>query len=246
METYYVLKKHIILLFSLILLFKGGVLFAAQSNEPTKKPQSESGIALDITSSPFLGSGNAPVVIVEFSDYECPFCARHESETLPQINKDYITTGKLRYVILELPKKDDPKESSYQAAEAALCAADQGKYWEIRKMLFQDIKKRKRDELIEVVQKVGIDRPAFEQCIDSHHHAETIRTVTRQADALKIPKIPAFILGLPDQTDSGHLKSVIKISGARPYNIFKAVIDGLIEKAMKQTVATQTKGNQTK
>src|SRR5438270_4888185 len=101
----------------------------AQTNIPQRE------IALSLEDAPFRGAGNAPVTLVEFTEFESPACARYARETLPQLERDYISTGKLRYVIRGFPV--DPAHTlAFRAHEAAQCAAEQGKFWQMHDLLF--------------------------------------------------------------------------------------------------------------
>lgn len=92
-------------------------------------------LTIDVTGEPSLGKEGAPVTVVEFTDYQCPFCVRAFSDTYPQLRKDYIDTGKVKYVIRDFPL---PFHSNAQkAAETANCAQDQGKYWQMHDKLFE-------------------------------------------------------------------------------------------------------------
>lgn len=86
---------------------------------------------------PVLGKENAPVTLIEFSDYECPFCGRHYNQTEPQIKKDYIDTGKVKFYYRDYPLSQI-HPGAQKSAEAARCAADQNKYWEYHDALFEN------------------------------------------------------------------------------------------------------------
>jgi len=85
---------------------------------------------------PTKGNVNAAITIVEFTDYQCPYCARYAIETLPQIQKEYIDTGKIKYVLKDIPLTSLGHANAEKAAEAALCSGEQGKYWEMHEKLF--------------------------------------------------------------------------------------------------------------
>ncbi len=91
---------------------------------------------VEIGKSPVLGDKNAKVTIIEFSDYECPFCGRHYQQTYPQIKKNYIDTGKVKMSFKDFPLSFH--QSAQKAAEAARCAGDQGKYWEMHDKLYSN------------------------------------------------------------------------------------------------------------
>ncbi|MBU1016585.1 MAG: thioredoxin domain-containing protein [Patescibacteria group bacterium] len=86
---------------------------------------------------PIKGNADAPVTIVEFTDYQCPFCARHVIETLPQIQKEYIDTGYVKYILKDIPLLSLGHKNSPKASEASYCAKEQGKYWEMHDKIFE-------------------------------------------------------------------------------------------------------------
>jgi len=96
--------------------------------------QKSGGIVLNVEKLPFKGDKNARVTIIEISEYECPFCGRFVDEVLPQLTKEYIDTGKVKYFFQDFPL--DMHAHAMNASEAALCAGEQGKYWQMHDQLF--------------------------------------------------------------------------------------------------------------
>lgn len=93
-------------------------------------------LAVDITDEPSIGEEDAPIVVIEFTDYQCPFCERAFSTVFSQLKQDYIETGQVKYVVKDFPLPFHP--NAQKAAEAANCASDQGKYWEMHNKLFDE------------------------------------------------------------------------------------------------------------
>ena len=106
-----------------------------QQPQQAAQPPAFKEAVLSVEGAQFLGQKNATVTVVEFSDYQCPFCARHVQQTLPLLRKEYVDTGKVKYVF-----RDHPLESihpaAFKAAEAARCGGEQGKFWEMHDKLF--------------------------------------------------------------------------------------------------------------
>ena len=100
---------------------------------------------------------------VEFTDYQCPFCRRHSNNTVPALTKDYIDTGKIKYVMRQFPLKSIHKQAD-KASEAALCGGDQGKYWEIHEKIFANQRKLSDDELMGYAEQAGVDQDQFKDC----------------------------------------------------------------------------------
>ena len=115
--------------------------------------------------SPALGR-DAPVTIVEFSDYQCPFCRRFYATTLPAIKKEYIDAGKVRYVFRDFPL-EELHSHARKAAEAAHCAGEQGKYWQMHDALFQNQGTLELPQLAEHARAVGLDSLVFNRCMSS-------------------------------------------------------------------------------
>src|SRR5690349_18876426 len=110
--------------------------------------------------SPALGRRDAPVTIVEFSDYECPFCRQFVSATLPTLKSTYVDAGKVRYVFRDFPL-EQLHPHARKAAEAAHCAGEQGKYWEMHDLLFQNQQALGTDDLAGYAGRLGVDAATF-------------------------------------------------------------------------------------
>jgi protein-disulfide isomerase len=180
---------------------------------------------IDVAGAPAKGAAGARVAIVEFSDYQCPFCGRFYRDSLVQIQKEYIDTGKIRYVFRNLPL-EAIHPNAFKASEAALCAGDQGKYWQMHDQLFQNQRALDPDALVAHAKAVGLDVAAFQQCLGSGKHEKRIRADMADAEALGANGTPAFFVGTTAPGDK--VKSGRFISGARPYADFKAAIDAAL------------------
>ncbi len=199
---------------------------------PVFKPQD-----LSVDGSPFMGNADAPVTIVEFTDYHCPFCKRHSTRTIPQIVKDYVDTGKVRYVLREFPIKSiHPK--AYKVAQAALCAGDQGKYWEMHDSLFKGAKGNP-DDLSTHVEAVGLDAAALKECIDSGKFAKAVDKDIADGSKLGVRGTPSFFLGKTDPNDATKIKATDMLRGAQPFPQFKSTIEKLLN--MKKSANNEKK-----
>ena len=198
---------------------------AAAAPAPAPPSGPAPGTVVGTASAPTEGAESAKVTIVEFSDFQCPFCARFHTSTLPQIQKDYVETGKVRHVFRNLPL-ESIHPMAFKAAEASLCASDQGKYWEMLNLLFANQQALAPEQLVGHAKTLGLDAAAFQKCLDSGKQAARIRTDLEEAGRLGINGTPAFLVGLamPD----GKVKTVRFVSGARPYADFKAAIDAAL------------------
>ena len=176
---------------------------------------------LDLGKRPARGESAAKLTLVEFSDYQCPFCGRFNRETMPQIEKEYIQTGKVRYVIMNLPLEGIHK-SAFKAAEAAACAGEQGKFWEMNDRLFAN--QQMLDQWKAHAEAVGLDVSKFEECLDSGRAAAQIRSDMAQAQKAGFTGTPGFFLAFTDPK-STTIKTVTRLVGSQPYASFKAAID---------------------
>ncbi len=120
------------------------------------------------------GSSDARVTLVEFTDYQCPFCSRHFRDTMPQIDNDYVKTGKIRYVLREFPL-ESIHPLAFKAAEAANCSGEQGKYWEMHDRLFANQNALAAQQLPSHADAVGLDGQKFKTCLDSGKYAAKLR-----------------------------------------------------------------------
>ncbi len=187
---------------------------------PPDEPQN---VVLDIDGAPIKGDKDAKVTIVEFSDYQCPFCGRHVRDTIPQIKAEYIKTGKVKYVFSDFPL--DFHQNAFKAAEAARCAREQGKYWEMHDRLFGN--QQALGDLTPHAEAVGLNMSKFQKCMDSGKYAEAVRKDIEEGQKAGVSGTPTFFIGLTDPKDS-EVKAVKKIVGAQPYANFKSAIDGLL------------------
>lgn len=182
------------------------------------------GATVMIGSIPPLGTDDAPLTLVEFSDYQCPFCARHAQQTAPQIIKEFVDTHKVRYVFRDLPIESIHPQA-VKIAEAARCAGEQDKYWEMHDQIFANQRGLQVEKLSEHAQTIGIDAEPFQACLDSGKYTEAVRKDIEDGGKLGIRGTPSFVLGV---SDGSQLKNTLIIRGAQPYAIFKEEIEKLL------------------
>lgn len=188
-------------------------------------------VILSVDDDPFKGDKNAPLTLVEFSDYQCPFCARHIREALPAIEREYIQTGKLRYVFRDFPIEAIHREA-FKAAEAANCAGEQDKYWEMHDRLFANQRALGLKDLGDHARALGLDMATFHRCLSSGKQATEIRKDIADGLRAGVRGTPTFFLGLTEPNDS-KVKALRVIRGAQPYTRFKEAIDSLLPSQRK-------------
>ncbi len=170
------------------------------------------------------GSANAPVTMIEFSDYQCPYCKRHADQTVPELLKDYVQTGKVRYAFRDFPLTQMHPLAA-KAAEAARCAGDQGKYWEMHDRLFANPAELQAEKLPVHARSIGLEEAAFRACLDDSRHAAAVQTDLDAGTELGIGGTPAIVVGL---SDGDQAKNAVVVRGALPIGTFKAEIEKLL------------------
>jgi protein-disulfide isomerase len=195
---------------------QGGVNTAKRPSKPTIA-------TVAIAGRPAMGAEDAPVTVVEFTDYQCPFCLRFSKTTFPHLKKDYIDTGKVRWVALNLPlafHKDARK-----AAQGALCAGDQGKFWEMREMLFEHPQQIGMEHLPGYARDLSLDVEAFSACLNSDSHIAAINKDAKDARGVSLTGTPSFIIG---KSNSDKITGTVVI-GAQPLRVFNDAINQALE-----------------
>lgn len=157
------------------------------------------------------GDKNAPVTIVEFSDYECPFCERFYTQTLPQIEENYIKTGKVKLIYRDFPLGFHAQ--AQKAAEAAECAGEQDKYYEMHNLLFEKGVAGGVSSFKEYAKELKLDATKFDECLDSGKMSSEVQKDAADGGKYGVQGTPAFFI-------NGKL-----LSGAQPYAIFQQAIE---------------------
>jgi protein-disulfide isomerase len=191
-----------------------------------KPPPPLQGADISIQGDPVMGNKDAKVTLVEFTDYQCPFCGRAFRQTYPPVVAEYVKTGKVRYVIHNYPLTQ-LHPNAFRAAEAARCAQDQGKFWEMHNRLFGDQKALDEKGLEASAKALGLDTQRFDQCLTSDKYKTEIQSEVEAGAKLGVTGTPTFFLG-PTGSDPNMVKATKKIGGAFPYTAFKQAIDDIM------------------
>jgi protein-disulfide isomerase len=188
-----------------------------------RAPAASVALEIDVTGAATLGSAEAPLVLVEFADYECGFCRRHQFTVMPALIEEYLDTGRVLYVFMEFPVVDRSPQA-LSAANAAHCAGDQGKYPEMRDSLYRNPYSLDPAGLGAQGNALGLEPAAYNACIEALTHEETIRAHMAIGQQLGVRGTPFFFLGqLGD--DDGLVRSHRRIAGAQPLALFRTEID---------------------
>ena len=186
----------------------------AAAAEPAVAPAKAAGVRAD--DDPARGPTDAAVTIVEFSDFQCPFCKRYVDETLPLVQATY--GDKVRYVFRDFPIKQLHPQA-IQAAQAAECAADQGKFWEYHDLLFQYQGALDVASLKGYAKTLGLNQASFDQCVDSEKHAEEVQGDFDDGISNTVTGTPTFFI-------NGR-----KVVGAQSFADLEKIIQEELKKA---------------
>lgn len=171
--------------------------------------------------------GTGGVALVEFADFECPFCGRHARDVEPMIRQAFVNTGIVRQVFIHLPL---PNHSfAGPASEAALCAGNQGKFWEMHDALFTDQRSLATTDFAKRASEIGLDKGLFERCLETGEMRPTIERHKIAARDVKVQATPAFFVGVVQPDGSVELKK--RINGALPFEQFKTAITAVAPQA---------------
>jgi len=190
----------------------------AQPRDDSQQGGSDSGTDMTelIDDDEVKGDPGAPVTIVEWSDFECPYCTRFYEQTLWQIEKEYIDTGKVKFVYRDFPLGFH--KNAQKAAEATECAGEQGKFWEMHDKLFEEGVSGGVSSFKRFAADIGLDTDEFNECLDSGKMANEVKEDMADGAAVGIRGTPGFII-------NGQL-----VSGAQPFENFKQIIEAELAK----------------
>lgn len=159
-----------------------------------------------------MGDPNAPVIIVEYTDYQCPFCQRHSEQTMPQLVTEMIETGRIYYILKDFPL-DQLHPDARSAAVSARCAGDQDAYWEMHDAIFTNQENWAGNGATQVLAgiaaELGLDTETYDECVKSGKYDDAVQENLQEGSNLGVQGTPAFFIdGYP-------------VSGAQPFNVFE-------------------------
>lgn len=197
---------------------------APQPTQAPTQPSAPSMIKVSIDGNPVKGNPNAPVTIIEFSDFQCPFCSRFYTQTLPSLQENYIDTGKVKLVYRDLPL-DNLHPNARPAHIAAECADEQGKFWEYHDVLFDNQAQWNRlssadlsSQLNQYATTLGLNSASFDSCLSSKEIADEVQSDFLAASQYGATGTPTFFIG-------NEKDGYVRLVGAQPYASFQAAID---------------------
>ena len=196
-----------------------------QKQQPAAQPAAPApprNVTVALGDSPSLGQATAPVVLVEFTDFQCPYCKRAHDGVLAGLKKKYVDAGKVRMVSRNLPLPFHP--NAEPAAIAALCAGEQGQFWAMRDRLFENTEALSRQDFLKAAEELKLDIQAFTACLDTKHPGPRIASDKQDAAAAGITGTPSFVIGRA----AGDKVTGLLMIGAKSTAVFEAEIDKLL------------------
>ncbi|HUF10829.1 MAG TPA: DsbA family protein [Rhodothermales bacterium] len=183
-------------------------------------------VVVEVVDYPTAGAQTSPLTIVEFSDFQCPYCGRYSRDTYPALKEKYVDQGTLKYVFMDYPLPNHPLAP--KAAEAAHCADEQGQFWEMHDVLFANQNNLAEALLPGYATAIGLDETKFAECLDSGKYAAKVEVGKVEAQRLRIRGTPSFGLGY-SSLDGTSVRVVRLIRGAQPLAAFEAGIEELLK-----------------
>lgn len=177
--------------------------------------------------SAFKGSPDASVVVVEYSEFQCPFCKRFADETLAQLAAQYIETGRVRWYFRHFPLRARHPHAD-AAAEAAECAGEQGQFWQMHRQLFAHQANLERANLERQARSLGLSFPQFSECMSGRMTGKVQQDLD-SGTALGVTGTPTFFVGL--RVDGNSVRVEDRVVGAVPLSRFQTVLDTVLDKA---------------
>jgi protein-disulfide isomerase len=190
--------------------------------QSTASPAPAERVKVGVGSAPLLGRDDAPLTIVEFTDYQCQFCQQFHLAAFQDVKRDYVDAGKLRYASRDLPLAMHPNAMS--AAHAARCAGAQNKFWQMRNALIANANQLGPNRYSDLADELQLDQPEFRQCLAEERFKTQIAKDTSDAEAAGITGTPSFVVGRSD----GDLVEGVLVVGALPYAMFDAQLKELL------------------
>ncbi len=215
----------------------------SQDNQQNQNQNQAQTVQVNSDDAPVTGDPNAPITIIEFSDFQCPFCGKFVSDSWPQIEQNYIKTGKAKLIFRNYPLPFHP--FAKKAAEATQCALEQGKFWEMHDKLFANQTALTITDLKKYAGQLGLDTTKFNDCLDSGKYTAVVQKDYQDGANYGIEGTPSFFIGKSSgiSIDPAYVKAqsqaniyVFKtgnasvVIGAQPFSVFQKAIDEALAK----------------
>lgn len=204
---------------------QGGNAAATAENQPQQAPNS---IQLSPDDDPVVGDPNAPVQVYEFSDFQCPFCRKFFTESLMQLEKEYVDTGKVLFVYKDFPLTQI-HPGAVPAALYSECAREQGKWRQMHDTIFVEQSKLGagtvnfgQTELDQWARTAGLDMSSLNNCVSSNKYVQEVQDDLQKGASMGVTGTPSFFIGNKE-------RGFVQLTGAQPYAVLKQVIDQYLQ-----------------
>jgi protein-disulfide isomerase len=189
------------------------------------KHSAPSFLSIDVHGEPFLGDAKARIAVLEYSDFDCGFCAEFATQIFPQINTNYVKTGKVKFFFRDMPSPEH--SNAMMKADIARCAGEQGKFWAMHEYLFAHQQPLSETTAEKLAQAVGADTAKLSACLAADKYTPIIQRSLASAERLQINGTPAFIIGTLSE-DGAFLKAPRVVLGTQSYEFFQKTLDELL------------------
>jgi protein-disulfide isomerase len=210
---------------SVLLIVTCTVLLWQRFYKPTRPAFKIPSAPMSLDGASLVGNPTAEAVVIEFTDFECPFCGKYAREVFPILSEKYVASNRLVMAIRQLPLKIHA--SALGAAKAAVCASRQGKFVEMHHSLFEDQKALDEASLFERANALALPEEAFKRCFKEEAES-SVRSDIAEAETLKITGTPFFLFGTRNSDGRVSISSVIR--GGRPLAEFEAAVEEILAK----------------
>ena len=198
---------------------------ALRPNAPPTPPTPPPPAKVSLDDDEVMGGPEAKVAIVEFSDFQCPFCSRFHAQTFPNIKETYIDTGKVQYIFRDFPLMQ-AHPLARGASVAANCGGKQGKYWEMHHALYENQKRLGPELYTELAQSFNLDLAEFETCLQDPAEEQEVDKDLAYGQSIGVRGTPHFFLG---RIEGGELIDVRRVNGAQAFPAFANILDELLK-----------------
>lgn len=190
---------------------------------------------IDLTDSPSMGDANAPIAIVEFSDFQCPYCRRFHETTMLYLKKEYLDPGKARLIFRDTPLSDMHPQAK-PAAIAARCAHRQDKFWGYATVLFAQQDDLKAESYREIAQEQALDLEKFSACLTDPTVQASVEADHAYSQIIGVEATPSFFVG---RIQGNKVIDAIPLAGAVPFPYFAGAVDKLMRDAAAAPLASR-------
>lgn len=213
--------------FKLHAVMLAALLVEACMTQPLAAATEETTGTLSLEEDMTTGAQDARVVLVEFTDFQCPYCGDFHQEAFQKIADQYIATGKVRYAVRNFPMPMHPY--AFTAAKVAMCAAHQNKFWEMEDKLFANQRALDAEDLVEYARQVGLDMNQFKDAVNSDEIDKAIRRHIQEGMKLGVNGTPTLFIGLAQPGE--QVRIIEEFEGAQPFEAIQPAIEQALAKS---------------